>query len=213
MYEEITKDLRLNFSKSPDGLLPAVVQDAVSRKVLMVGFMNREAVEKTLESGKVTFYSRSKQRLWTKGETSGNFLLLRALRPDCDADTLLVFAEPLGGVCHTGSDTCFNEKNSGRAAFLHHLSAVIEVRKNAPAGSSYTQKLLAQGINKVAQKVGEEAVELVIEAKDDNKPLFLGEAADLLYHFLVLLSKKNISLDEVIAVLEERHREKDKPSC
>lgn len=193
-----------DFSKYADGLVPAIVQDAISNKVLMLGFMNEEALKKTNAEGKVTFYSRSKQRLWTKGETSNNFLFAKEIIADCDNDTLLIKALPAGPVCHTGADTCFNEKNPSFS--LEKLEAVITDRKNNPSGGSYTSSLFAKGINKVAQKVGEEAVELVIESKDDNKEKFLGEAADLLYHYLVLLQAKNYKLDDVVSVLAERHK-------
>ncbi len=200
-------NLTVDFAKYTDGLVPTVVQDAITRHVLMVGFMNQAALDKTLETKKVTFFSRSRQSLWTKGETSGNFLHLESIVADCDQDTLLVQATPVGAVCHTGAATCFTNTNTGRAPFLHYLAQVIAERKNdASAEKSYTKSLFDKGINKIAQKVGEEAVELVIEAKDDNKDLFLGEAADLLFHLLVLLEEKEISLDEVIGVLEERHR-------
>jgi phosphoribosyl-ATP pyrophosphohydrolase/phosphoribosyl-AMP cyclohydrolase len=196
------KDLKINFSKL-NGLVPAVVQDARTNKVLMLGFMNEEAYQKTLRDKRVTFYSRSKQRLWTKGETSGNFLELVDILLDCDQDTLLVKANPKGPACHTGADTCFNETNDDWN--LSSLAAIIEDRKVNPQKGSYTNKLLDSGINKVAQKVGEEAVELVIEAKDDNKDLFLGEASDLLYHYLVLLTAKGYTLNEVLDVLKKRH--------
>ena len=193
-----------DFSKYGDGLVPAIVQDAVSNKVLMLGFMNEEALSKTNAEGKVTFFSRSKQRLWTKGETSNNFLLVKKIIADCDNDTLLIKALPAGPVCHTGADTCFNEDNTSFS--LERLEAVIADRKNNPSGTSYTSSLFAKGINKVAQKVGEEAVELVIESKDENKEKFLNEAADLLYHYLVLLQAKNYKLDDVVNVLAERHK-------
>jgi len=193
-----------DFSKYADGLVPVIVQDAVSNKVLMLGFMNEEALNKTNSEGKVTFYSRSKQRLWTKGETSNNFLFVKEIITDCDNDTLLIKALPAGPVCHTGADTCFSENNSSFS--LEKLEAVIADRKNNPSENSYTSSLFAKGINKVAQKVGEEAVELVIESKDDNKEKFLGEAADLLYHYLVLLQAKNYKLNDVVAVLAERHK-------
>lgn len=196
------KDLKINFSKL-NGLVPAVVQDARTNKVLMLGFMNEDAYQKTLRDKRVTFYSRSKQRLWTKGETSGNFLELVDILLDCDQDTLLVKANPKGPACHTGADTCFNETNDDWN--LSSLAAIIEDRKANPQKGSYTNKLLDSGINKVAQKVGEEAVELVIEAKDDNKDLFLGEASDLLYHYLVLLTAKGYTLNEVLDVLKKRH--------
>lgn len=200
--EYIMKDLNIKFSKL-NGLVPAIVQDARTNKVLMLGFMNEEAYKKTLLDKRVTFYSRSKQRLWTKGETSGNFLELVDILLDCDQDTLLVKAYPKGPACHTGADTCFNETNDDWN--LSSLEAIIKDRKANPQKGSYTNKLLDSGINKVAQKVGEEAVELVIEAKDDNKDLFLGEASDLLYHYLVLLTAKGYTLDEVLDVLKKRH--------
>ena len=193
-----------DFSKYPDGLVPAIVQDATTQKVLMLGFMNEEALIKTQQEGKVTFYSRSKQRLWTKGETSHNFLLLKEIINDCDNDTLLIKATPTGPVCHTGADTCFNETNP--AFTLQTLEEIIADRKKNPIESSYTSSLFAKGINKVAQKVGEEAVELVIESKDNNEENFLNEAADLLYHYLVLLQAKDMSLDKVIQTLAKRHK-------
>ncbi|NMM50634.1 bifunctional phosphoribosyl-AMP cyclohydrolase/phosphoribosyl-ATP diphosphatase HisIE [Marinigracilibium pacificum] len=195
----------LDFAKG-DGLIPAIIQDVSTKNVLMMGYMNRESLEKTLETGLVTFYSRSKQRLWTKGETSGNVLKLVSIKQDCDADTLLVYAKPSGPTCHTGSDTCFDESNKGNVAFIDYLKKVIKDRYESPTDESYTSSLFKKGINKVAQKVGEEAVEIVIEAKDDNKDLFLGEAADLLYHYLVLLQAKEIDLEEVIEVLQKRHK-------
>ncbi|GAA4446832.1 bifunctional phosphoribosyl-AMP cyclohydrolase/phosphoribosyl-ATP diphosphatase HisIE [Ravibacter arvi] len=199
--------MELDFSKSPDGLLPAVIQDKLTGNVLMVGYMNAEALEATRSSGKATFFSRSKQRLWVKGETSGNFLFVREIFADCDQDTILIKAEPAGPVCHTGAATCFEPKNEGKALFLNYLQKeIIRVRKNEPSDSSYTSKLFARGINKVAQKVGEEAVEVVIEAKDQNDDLFRNEVADLVFHLLVLLEQKNVDLDEVIDVLRERHR-------
>lgn len=200
------KDLdRINFEKV-GGLIPAVVQDAFSKQVLMLGYLNQEAIQKTLDTGKVTFFSRTKQRLWTKGESSGNFLLVKEILLDCDGDTLLIKAEPVGPVCHTGADTCFSESNNSKTAFIDKLRTTIKDRKNNPSDTSYTASLFAKGINKVAQKVGEEAVEIVIEAKDDNKELFLGEAADLLYHYLVLLEAKGYELDEVMQVLIQRHK-------
>lgn len=193
-----------DFSKYADGLVPAIVQDAVSNKVLMLGFMNEEALNKTNADRKVTFYSRSKERLWTKGETSSNFLLVKEVITDCDNDTLLIKASPAGPVCHTGADTCFNEDNSSFS--LGKLEEVIADRKNNPSPNSYTSSLFSKGINKVAQKLGEEAVELVIESKDDNKEKFLNEAADLLFHYLVLLQAKNYRLDDVTSVLAKRHK-------
>lgn len=196
--------MKPDFSKYTDGLVPAIIQDAVSNKVLMLGFMNEEALNKTKAEGKVTFFSRSKQRLWTKGETSDHFLLVEEIMNDCDNDTLLIKASPTGPVCHTGADTCFNENNSSFS--LEKLESIIIDRKNNPTDSSYTASLFGKGINKIAQKVGEEAVELVIESKDDNKDKFLGEAADLLYHYLVLLQAKNYELNDVVAVLADRHK-------
>jgi phosphoribosyl-AMP cyclohydrolase / phosphoribosyl-ATP pyrophosphohydrolase len=199
--------MNIDYSKYSDGLVPAVVQDAITSKVLMVGFMNQEAVDKTIALGKVTFYSRSKQRLWTKGETSENYLLYKEMIVDCDNDTLLIKAIPQGPTCHTGADTCFFEKNASNPAdFLLYLESVIAGRKNNPSEASYTSKLFARGINKVAQKVGEEAVELVIESKDDNKELFLGEAADLMFHYIVLLQAKGYTLQDVVEVLKQRHK-------
>lgn len=194
----------IDFSKYTDGLVPAIIQDANTHKVLMLGFMNEEAFQKSRQEGKVTFYSRSKQRPWTKGETSGNFLFIKEIIADCDNDTLLIKVNPAGPVCHTGADTCFSENNTGFT--LEKLESIIEDRKNNPSESSYTSSLFAKGINKVAQKLGEEAVELIIESKDNNKELFLGEAADLLYHYLVLLQMKNHKLKEVIQLLSERHK-------
>ncbi|HXB39805.1 MAG TPA: bifunctional phosphoribosyl-AMP cyclohydrolase/phosphoribosyl-ATP diphosphatase HisIE [Bacteroidia bacterium] len=195
--------MKIDFSKYKDGLAPAIIQDATTNKVLMLGFMNAEALEKTQKENRVTFFSRSKNRLWTKGEESGNFLNAKEILIDCDSDTLLIKANPVGPVCHTGADTCFNEKNEGD--FLSVLEKIIADRKNHPSEKSYTSSLFAKGINKVAQKVGEEATELVIESKDDNKELFLGEAADLLFHYLILLRAKDFDLQDVIAVLKKRH--------
>ncbi len=193
-----------DFSKYSDGLVPTVVQDSQTGKVLMLGFMNEEAFAKTQQEGKVTFYSRSKQRLWTKGETSNHFLLVKEVLTDCDNDTLLIKANPTGPVCHTGADTCFNETNP--AFTLQILEEIITDRKKNPSDSSYTSSLFTNGINKIAQKVGEEAVELVIESKDNNEKKFLNEAADLLYHYLVLLQAKNYQLDDVVKILAERHK-------
>lgn len=199
--------MNLDFQKSPDGLLPAIIQDSQTGKVLMLGYMNAEALEKTKAEGKVTFFSRSKQRLWTKGETSANFLHVKEILTDCDGDTILIKADPDGPTCHTGADTCFDEVNDGQAPFLNLLQKkIIRDRKENPSDSSYTTSLFNLGINKIAQKVGEEAVEVVIEAKDQDDDLFKGEVADLLFHLLVLLEHKNIDLDEVISVLRTRHR-------
>jgi phosphoribosyl-ATP pyrophosphohydrolase/phosphoribosyl-AMP cyclohydrolase len=199
------KSSAIDFSKL-NGLVPCVVQDARTNVVLMLGFMNEEAYQKTVAEQRVTFYSRTKQRLWTKGESSGNFLALVDVLLDCDQDTLLIKAIPAGPVCHTGAATCFGEANPGWD--LNTLERIIQERKANPQQGSYTNLLLNKGINKVAQKVGEEAVELVIEAKDDNKELFLGEAADLMYHYLVLLAAKDMSLQDVMEVLQKRHPQK-----
>lgn len=200
--------MTIDFSKG-GGLVPAIVQDAVTRKVLMLGYMNEEAYKLTLDRGLVTFYSRSRSRIWTKGETSGNFLQVREILADCDGDTLLVKAIPSGPVCHTGADTCFGEDNEpselSSSEFLLYLESVIRDRRTNPIDGSYTNHLFSRGLNKIAQKVGEEAVELIIEAKDNDKELFLGEAADLMYHFLVLLAQKDSTLSEVVEVLKDRH--------
>jgi phosphoribosyl-ATP pyrophosphohydrolase/phosphoribosyl-AMP cyclohydrolase len=196
--------MKVDFAKYSDGLVPAIVQDYNTHKVLMLGFMNQEALTKTEESGKVTFYSRSKNRLWTKGEESGNFLELKSIAADCDNDTLLIQAHPLGPVCHTGADTCWSERNHSED-FLLYLEDIIHLRKQASPDESYVAKLFSKGINKVAQKVGEEAVELVIESKDDNTELFLNEAADLLFHYLLLLNAKGHNLGSVIDILKKRH--------
>ena len=199
--------MEINFSKSPDGLVPAVVQDEETGKVLMVGYMNAEALAKTEAEKVVTFFSRSKQRLWTKGETSGHFLQVKTVLLDCDQDTILIKAHPIGPTCHTGADTCFFEKNEGKASFLNYLQKqIIRDRKNNPSDASYTSKLFARGVNKIAQKVGEEAVELVIEAKDANDDLFKGEAADLLFHYLILLEQRGLDLDDIVDVLKTRHK-------
>ncbi|MFD2920999.1 bifunctional phosphoribosyl-AMP cyclohydrolase/phosphoribosyl-ATP diphosphatase HisIE [Terrimonas rubra] len=194
----------LNFSKYQDGLMPAIIQDAATDKVLMLGFMNNEAYHQTKISQKVTFFSRSRQQLWTKGETSGNFLLVKDILLDCDQDTLLIKATPVGPVCHTGADTCFNETNPGFT--LAQLEQIITDRKNNPSDSSYTSSLFKKGINKVAQKVGEEAVEVVIESKDNDEEKFLGESADLLFHYLILLQAKGYTLQDVVKVLAGRHK-------
>lgn len=194
---------KLDFAKS-NGLIPCIVQDANTQTVLMLGYMNKEALEKTLSDKRLTFFSRSKNRLWTKGETSGHYLNFVDCLMDCDQDTLLFKVNPVGATCHTGADTCFNEKNELQG--LGFLEAIIQERKANPKTGSYTNQLLDSGINKVAQKVGEEAVELVIEAKDNNKDLFLGEAADLMYHYQVLLAAKGFTLGDVINVLRARHK-------
>lgn len=196
--------MKVDYKKYTDGLVPAIVQDFNTHKVLMLGFMNEEAVNKTMSEGKVTFYSRSRKRLWTKGEESGNFLLVKEILSDCDDDTLLIKANPLGPTCHTGADTCWSERNHSED-FLYYLEDIIELRKKSSDEKSYVKQLLGKGINKVAQKVGEEAVELVIEAKDSNDDLFLGEAADLLFHYLILLNAKGHNLQDVVNVLRGRH--------
>jgi len=197
--------MKIDFQKYADGLAPAIIQDYKTQKVLMLGFMNDEALMKTMQGGKVTFYSRSKKRLWTKGEESGNFLLVREVLPDCDKDTLLIKAEPTGPVCHTGADTCWSEKNHSED-FLFYLEDIITLRRTGTDEKSYVRQLFKKGINKIAQKVGEEAVETVIEAKDNNKELFLNEAADLLFHYLVLLQAKDSKLEDVITILKQRHQ-------
>lgn len=196
--------MKIDFKKYADGLAPAIVQDINTHKVLMLGFMNEEALHKTEHTGKVTFYSRSKKRLWTKGEESGNFLELKSMAADCDNDTLLIQAHPLGPVCHTGADTCWSERNHSDN-FLLYLEDIIRLRKQASPDESYVARLFGKGINKIAQKVGEEAVELVIEAKDNNEDLFLNEAADLLFHYLLLLNAKGHKLQDVMNVLQQRH--------
>ena len=196
--------MAVNFKKYSDGLVPAVIQDAETNKVLMLGFMNEAALDKTNQLKQVTFFSRSKNRLWTKGEESGNYLFVKEIKIDCDEDSLLVKVNPAGPVCHTGADTCWNEKNE-TGIFLEMLENIIADRKNNPDEKSYTSSLFAKGINKIAQKVGEEAVELVIEAKDDNADLFKGEATDLLFHYLILLQAKGFRLNDIIGVLKSRH--------
>ena len=194
--------MKPDFSK---GLLPTIVQDYKTGKVLMQAFMNEEAYEKTQSEGKVTFFSRSKDRLWTKGETSNNFLVVKEILLDCDQDSILIKAEPQGPACHTGSDTCWGESNeSSGLEFIGRLESVIKERHESDSDESYTASLFRKGINKVAQKLGEEAVELVIEAKDNNDELFLNEAADLMYHYIVLLRAKGYALEDVAKVLEGR---------
>jgi phosphoribosyl-ATP pyrophosphohydrolase/phosphoribosyl-AMP cyclohydrolase len=198
--------MNIDFAKYSDGLIPAIVQDASTGAVLMLGFMNAEALHATKATGRVTFYSRSKQRLWTKGETSGNFLDLVSISDDCDADTLLIKARPNGPVCHTGSATCFGESIGRAIDFLEELEAVIEKRLASHIDESYVSKLYSKGINKIAQKVGEEAVETVIAAKDNDIEAFRNEAADLLFHYLILLQARNTRLEDVVAILKERKR-------
>src|SRR5687768_7082523 len=196
-----------NFKKYSDGLIPAIVQDNLTSKVLMLGFMNEEAINKTIETKLVTFFSRSKQRLWTKGEISKNYLHLVEMKADCDSDTILIKAKPDGPVCHTGADTCFNENNTADN-FLSELENIITGRKKTLNEQSYISSLFKKGINAISQKVGEESIELIIEAKDDNTDKFKNEAADLLFHFLILLKEKDCSLNDVVEVLKERHQQK-----
>ncbi|MES2893048.1 MAG: bifunctional phosphoribosyl-AMP cyclohydrolase/phosphoribosyl-ATP diphosphatase HisIE [Bacteroidota bacterium] len=197
--------MMIDYKKYADGLVPAVVQDAKTGKVLMLGFMNEAAVARTNELQQVTFFSRTKNRLWTKGEESGNFLQLQSMAVDCDNDTLLIKVNPVGPVCHTGADTCWNEKNIN-PAFIFQVEQVIAERKKNPTDESYTSSLFRKGINKIAQKVGEEAVELVIEAKDNDDELFKDEAADLLFHYMILLQAKGFTLQDISDVLEKRHK-------
>ena len=199
--------MKVDFAKYPDGLVPAVVQDYETQKLLMLAYMNEESLKKTEETGLATFYSRSRKRIWTKGETSGNHLRLKQILLDCDRDAILLKVNPVGPVCHTGADTCWSEKNH-KEDFLYYLEHLIELRRNGVDDNSYVKKLFSQGLNKIAQKLGEEAVELVIESKDNNEKLFLNEAADLLFHYLVLLQAKGCSLSDVVKVLEQRHQSK-----
>lgn len=202
-----TKNMKIDFTKNTDGLIPAIIQDNETKNVLMLGYMNQEAYDKTLETNEVTFFSRSKNRLWTKGEESGNFLNLISIKNDCDNDTLLIQANPVGPTCHTGSDTCWQEENKQEYGFISKLESTIQNRKeNANSEKSYVASLFEKGINKIAQKVGEEAVEVVIEAKDSNDELFLSESADLLFHYLILLQAKGFKLNDVISVLKQREK-------
>ncbi len=199
--------MNIDFSKSAHGLIPAIIQDSETKAVLMLGYMNAESYQKTLDTKKVTFYSRSKQRLWTKGEESGNFLNLIDIKNDCDNDTLLIQVKPEGPTCHTGSDTCWQEANNQNFGFISTLENTIKTRReNADSEKSYVASLFEKGINKIAQKVGEEAVEVVIEAKDDNDDLFLSESADLLFHYLILLQAKGFQLNDVVQVLKSRQK-------
>ena len=193
--------------KSAHGLIPAIIQDSETKNVLMLGYMNEESLQKTIETKKITFFSRSKQRLWTKGEESGNFLNLVDIKNDCDGDTLLIQAKPVGPTCHTGADTCWQEQNKENYGFISELENTIKIRReNADSEKSYVASLFEKGINKIAQKVGEEAVEVVIEAKDDNDDLFLSESADLLFHYLILLQAKGFQLNDVVDVLKKRQK-------
>lgn len=195
----------LDFNKNSDGLIPAIIQDATTKNVLMLGYMDQEAYEMTLETKRITFFSRSKQRLWTKGKESGNFLELVEMKTDCDGDTLLILVNPKGPTCHKGTDTCWGERNESNYGFLTALETIIENRKVNSDPKSYVASLLQSGINKIAQKVGEEAVETIIEAKDNNDDLFLNEAADLLFHYLILLQAKGFQLDKVVSILKSRN--------
>jgi phosphoribosyl-ATP pyrophosphohydrolase/phosphoribosyl-AMP cyclohydrolase len=193
--------------KSAHGLIPAIIQDSETKNVLMLGYMNEESLQKTIETQKVTFFSRSKQRLWTKGEESGNFLNLVSIKNDCDGDTLLIQAKPVGPTCHTGADTCWQEENKENYGFISSLENTIKIRReNADSEKSYVASLFEKGINKIAQKVGEEAIEVVIEAKDNNDDLFLSESADLLFHYLILLQAKGFQLNDVVDVLKKRQK-------
>lgn len=200
--------MNLNYEKYSDGLVPAIVQEADTGTVLMLGFVNEEALNRTQESRRVTFYSRSRQQLWVKGETSGNYLVVVSIKADCDEDTLLITARPAGPVCHTGAATCFGEANAKREAtdFLIQLENIIDSRKSQMTDGSYIAGLFEKGINRIAQKVGEEAVELVIEAKDDDSKKFTSEAADLLFHYLILMRAKDISICDVLLELERRRK-------
>ena len=196
--------MKINFGRN-NGLIPVIVQDAKTDKVLMLGYMDEIALKKTLDEKKVTFYSRSRNKLWTKGETSGNFLLVNQILTDCDKDTLLIKAHPTGPVCHTGQDTCFNEKNRSNNQFLFQLERIIKDRKINPRSESYTSRLFRSGVKKIAQKIGEESVEVIVEAIDDNGERLREETADLLYHILVMLALKEIKLNEILELLELRH--------
>ncbi len=197
--------MNINFNKNNDGLVPVIIQDHSTKNVLMLGYMNEEAYQKTIATHKVTFFSRTKKRLWTKGEESGNFLNLVSIQNDCDDDTLLIKVHPVGPTCHKGSDTCWNEENTISYGFLSQLESTIQHRKeNLEDEQSYVASLFRKGMNKIAQKVGEEAVEVVIEAKDDNDELFLSESADLLFHYLILLQAKGFKLNDIVSVLKER---------
>ena len=198
--------MELNFSKNKDGLIPAIIQDSISKTVLMLGYMNDEAIRKTKKTGNVTFYSRTKKRLWTKGEESGNFLRLVNMKVDCDNDTILIYVKPEGPTCHLGTDSCWGEKNLSKFGFLSQLEEIIAERKKDDKKNSYVASLFREGINKIAQKVGEEATETIIEAKDENKQLFLNESADLLFHYLILLQAKGFRLSDVEKVLLTRKR-------
>ena len=199
--------MNIDFSKNTDGLIPAIIQDSETKTVLMLGFMNAEAYQKTVDTKKVTFYSRTKQRLWTKGEESGNFLNLIDIKNDCDNDTMLIQVQPEGPTCHKGTDTCWADENKADYGFISDLEDTIQLRReNADSEKSYVASLFKLGMNKIAQKVGEEAIEVVIEAKDDNDDLFLSESADLLFHYLILLQAKGFKLNDVVEVLKSRQK-------
>jgi phosphoribosyl-ATP pyrophosphohydrolase/phosphoribosyl-AMP cyclohydrolase len=199
--------MKINYSKNKNGLVPAIIQDAKTKTVLMLGYMNSAAYSKTVELNKVTFFSRTKNRLWTKGEESGNFLNVVSIKNDCDNDTLLIAVNPIGQTCHKGTDTCWGENNNQSFGFLSELENVIKSRReDADTKKSYVASLFEKGINKIAQKVGEEAIETVIEAKDNNDKLFLNEGADLLFHYLILLQAKGYTLNDIVKVLEGRHK-------
>ena len=198
--------MKLDFSKNKNGLIPAIIQDSLTKNILMLGYMNKTALDITKKSKKVTFYSRSKNRIWTKGEESGNFLNLISIIEDCDNDTLLIRAEPMGPTCHQGTETCWGEKNTVSYGFLSNLESIISKRKNQNPDKSYTASLFKSGINKISQKLGEEATETIIEAKDKNDDLFLNESADLLFHFLVLLQYKGFELNDVVNILKKRNK-------
>ncbi len=199
-------ELNMDFKKFSDGLMPAIIQDLNTGKVLMLGYMNLDAFNETMTTGKITFFSRSKNRLWTKGEESGNFLYLKSYALDCDQDALLFKVSPVGPVCHTGADTCWNEVNASDD-FLQHLESIIDLRKSSDDENSYVRSLFKKGINKIAQKVGEEAVEVIIEAKDNDDDKFLNESADLLFHYLLLLNSKGFNLDNIKDILKQRHQQ------
>ena len=199
--------MKINFNKNNDGLVPAIIQDATTKNVLMLGYMNQEAFDKTIETNQVTFFSRTKNRLWTKGEESGHFLNMVTVQNDCDQDTLLIQVNPVGPTCHKGTDTCWGEKNDATFGFLSQLEEIIKNRREAGnSEKSYVASLFEKGINKIAQKVGEEAIEVVIEAKDDNDDLFINESADLLFHYLILLQAKGLTLKDIVRVLENRNK-------
>ncbi|MHB1107066.1 MAG: bifunctional phosphoribosyl-AMP cyclohydrolase/phosphoribosyl-ATP diphosphatase HisIE [Lutibacter sp.] len=199
--------MKINFNKNSEGLVPAIIQDAITKNVLMLGYMNQEAFDKTIETNQVTFFSRTKNRLWTKGEESGHFLNVVSVQNDCDQDTLLIQVNPVGPSCHKGTDTCWGEKNDATFGFLSQLEEIIKNRREAGnSEKSYVTSLFEKGINKIAQKVGEEAIEVVIEAKDDNDDLFVNESADLLFHYLILLQAKGFTLKDIVKVLENRHK-------